>query len=113
MKNNIQSVLKHIAKREGNISKAQVAKLLGWSGSYFHSGFKKKVGVSFRAKLFQIKMEIAGSLLASSSMTVEQIANCLGYSERCNFHFHRAELCADRECQSDSFRPKFLPVLDR
>src|SRR5437773_5276259 len=85
MKNNIQSVLKHIAKREGKISKAQVAKLLGWSGSYFHSGFKKKVGVSFRAKRFQIKMEIAGSLLALTSMTVEQIATSLCYSERGNF----------------------------
>ena len=113
MDSNIEIALKEIAKCKGKISKAKVARLLGWSNSYFHQGFKEKVGVSFRAKRFQIKMEIAGSLLASSSMTVEQIANCLGYSERCNFHFHRAELCADRECQSDSFRPKFLPVLDR
>ena len=85
MKNNIQSVLKHIAKREGNISKAQVAKLLGWRASYFHRGFKKKAGVSFRTKRFQIKMEIAGSLLTSTSMTVERIATSLGYSERGNF----------------------------
>src|SRR2546425_12218966 len=92
MESNIQLVLKWIAKCQGNISKAQVAKLVGWSAGYFHQGFKKRAGVSFRAKRFQIKMEIAARLLTSTSMTVEQIAANLGYSERANFErvFKRA-----------------------
>jgi len=92
MESDIKVVLKRMEKCNGNISKAQVAKLLGWSASYFDRGFKKKTGISFRAKRFQIKMKIAGSLLTVTSMTVEQIAANLGYSERGNFEraFKRA-----------------------
>ena len=92
MESDIEVVLKWIAECQGNISKARVAKLFGWSAGYFHQGFKKKAGVSFRAKRFQIKMEIAARLLTSTSMTVEQIAANLGYSERANFErpFKRA-----------------------
>ena len=85
MESNIEIALKQIAKRQGKISQAQVAKLLGWSADYFRRGFKKKAGVSFRAKRFQIKMEIARSFLTSTSMTIEQIATNLDYSERGNF----------------------------
>src|SRR5437899_9178943 len=92
MERDIEVVLKRIAQCQGKISKARVAKLLGLSDSYFHRGFKKKAGISFRAKRFQIKMEIAGSFLTLTSLTVEQIAVNLGYSERGNFEraFKRA-----------------------
>ena len=78
-------VLERMAKCHGKITQAQAAKFLGWSINYFHRGFKKKAGVSFRAKRFQIKMEIARSFLTSTSMTIEQIATKLDYSERGNF----------------------------
>ena len=88
----IDVVLSEIAKCKGNINKARVAKLFGWSASYFRRGFKKTIGISFRAKRFQIKMEIAGSLLTLTGMTIEEIASGLGYSERANFEraFKRA-----------------------
>ena len=92
MAGDLDVVLERMAKCHGKITQAQAAKFLGWSINYFHRGFKKKAGVSFRAKRFQIKMELAGSLLTLTSMTVERIAGNLGYSERSNFEraFRRA-----------------------
>ncbi len=85
MQNDFEAVLKKIAARDANMSKARAVRLLGWRSSYFDRGFKKKAGVCFRAKRFQIKMETAASLLLLTDRIVEQIAIDLEYSDRFNF----------------------------
>jgi AraC-like DNA-binding protein len=85
MENDFEAVLKRIAARDANISKARAARLLGLSPSYFERAFKKKAGVCFRAKRFQIKMETAASLLLLTDRIVEQIAIDLEYSDRFSF----------------------------
>jgi transcriptional regulator GlxA family with amidase domain len=78
----LESVFKAMIKTKGNLSVVAAAKMLFLSADRFRHKFKELSGVSYRAACLNIKLDIAKTLLETTTWSVAEIAAELGYSER-------------------------------
>jgi AraC-like DNA-binding protein len=62
-----------------------IARELNLNRSYFSDIFKKSEGISPAKYLMNYRMELAGSLLSGSKISVSTVANSVGYSDVFNF----------------------------
>lgn len=77
-----------LARLDGNLSLSQAAKLVGRSPSTVSHLFKSRLGVSFKQRLLQLKLDAAERLLKESpAVTVAEVAAACGFSSP--FHFSR------------------------
>ena len=69
-----------------NINLEDVAKFIGFSGSYFSTLFKKETGLGFNQYLIDVRMEKAKELLKGSDNTVTRVCHMVGYSDIKHFN---------------------------
>ena len=77
------NILKICIKRESGIS--DIADNIGISRAYLNSSFQKELGMSAQTFLIDYKMHKAASLLVSTSLSVKEIANNVGYEDQLVF----------------------------
>lgn len=65
-----------------------LASNLGYHRVYFSNMFKRYMGKSPKQYLYEVRMEQAQLLLSSTELTIEQIANSVGYSDPLYFSKH-------------------------
>jgi AraC family transcriptional activator of mtrCDE len=63
-----------------------LARTSGLSRSSFMSRFRRAFGDSPMTVLRQLRMRRARTLLATGSLTIDQVASAVGYSSRSSFH---------------------------
>ena len=84
----IQKALRYITDRYAESLTAQgIAEMLGLSGLYFGSFFKRETGLSFRQYLTSIRLNHAEDMLASGEYNVNEVAAACGFSDV--FYFSR------------------------
>lgn len=73
------------------VSIGELAGKLGYHRAYFAQLFKRCKGCSPKQYLYRVRMEQAGHLLATTALTVEEIAASVGYNDPLYFskHFRR------------------------
>lgn len=69
-----------------NPSISEQAKKLKISDSYFQHLYRSEFGVSYQKDLINIKIEAAMSFLISTDMTMDQIAELVGYNNEVHFY---------------------------
>ena len=72
------NILKICIKRESGFN-------IGISRAYLNSAFQKELGISAQTFLIDYKMHKAASLLVSTSLSVKEIANNVGYEDQLVF----------------------------
>ena len=77
------NILKICIKRESGF--LIVADNIGISRAYLNSSFQKELGMSAQTFLIDYKMHKAASLLVSTSLSVKEIANNVGYEDQLVF----------------------------
>lgn len=83
--NAMARVLKALYVRRGQLTEAEAAQLVGLSPSRFRHGFKRQASVSFRTARLQAKLAHGAHLLTTTSLSIPEIAQLLGYSDRTKF----------------------------
>mgnify|MGYP000178727925 CR=1 FL=1 len=79
----IEYIKRYVSKRESGIS--DIADNIGISRAYLNSSFQKELGMSAQTFLIDYKMHKAASLLVSTSLSVKEIANNVGYEDQLVF----------------------------
>ena len=69
-----------------NINLNDIAEYLNMNPTYFSSYFKLKTGENFRTYLAGKKNSYAKSLLSDPELTIDEIAQKLGYADYRSFH---------------------------
>lgn len=64
---------------------SDIADNIGISRAYLNSSFQKELGMSAQTFLIDYKMHKAASLLVSTSLSVKEIANNVGYEDQLVF----------------------------
>ena len=83
----VRAAKQHIRERyQESISLEDVAKSIGFSGSYFSTLFKKETGMGFNQYLIDVRMEKSKELLRNSDSTVTKICHMVGYSDLKHFN---------------------------
>ena len=74
-----------------NITLEDVCGAVGFSSAYFSALFKKETGEGFSKYLTQVRMDRAKELLLETSLSVAQVCEAVGYSDRKHFTqtFHK------------------------
>ena len=62
-----------------------IAKQVGFNSSYFSSLFKKESGMNFQEYLIKVRMDKARELLTDTNLSIAQICQDVGYSDRKHF----------------------------
>jgi transcriptional regulator GlxA family with amidase domain len=81
----VSVVLEVLAERHGDLTQAEAARLVGVSRTWLRHVFKRNTNVSFRAACVRAKVTHAASLLATTTLTINEISVQLGYSDRTKF----------------------------
>lgn len=83
-------ILKYIGENYKNLTLERTAKHFGYHPDYLSTRFKKIAGVSFSQKLLSIRMEQATHLLLTTNLSIQEIAESVGYHDRSHFsrNFH-------------------------
>ncbi|HOJ09745.1 MAG TPA: helix-turn-helix domain-containing protein [Clostridiales bacterium] len=68
-----------------NISLSSVSECFGYNSSYFSRLFKENLGVNFLDYMYQIRIEKAKILLATTNITIQEIAEQVGFTNRISF----------------------------
>ena len=84
-----QYVMQHYREQ---ITLEEVCEAIGFSVSYFSTMFKKETGEGFSKYLTRVRIEEAKDLLRETNMSVAEICEQVGYSDRKHFTstFHKA-----------------------
>lgn len=81
-----QDILDYVSwNRLGVIRVAELAQYFGYHEKYISTFFKKMSGISLKQYLIQEKMNYAKAELISSSISINQLAYNLGFSDSHNF----------------------------
>lgn len=83
----------------GHLSLSQIAQRFGYHPNYLSSLFKKELGKSYSEVVLETRMERAAVLLRESNLSVEAVAQMLGYASASHFHkaFNRYYGCSPRQ----------------
>lgn len=83
-------ILKYIGEHYRDITLDSVAKHFSYHPDYLSYYFKKVTGESFSHKLLSIRMEQATHLLITTELSIQEIADAVGYHDRSHFsrNFH-------------------------
>lgn len=82
----IGSILKYMADHCDTATLSKTAAHFNYHPAYFSSLFHKKAYTCFSIKLQQIRLEQARKYLISTSMTMEQICEKIGFREKSHFY---------------------------
>jgi len=89
-----------------NIGVKEIAQKLNFSPVYLEKLFKKETGTTIQSRIIRHKLEQAENLLLTTSLSVNDIAKRLGYSDTVGLvHLFRKHLC----CTPLEFRKGKLP----
>jgi AraC-like DNA-binding protein len=80
-------LIQFIEAHDGNVTPDMLAKVLDLSPAYFSRVFRSTYGVSPKVWIVQQRIHFATVLLASTELTLKEMASRLGYSDF--FHFSR------------------------
>jgi two-component system response regulator YesN len=83
--NAMAQVLKALYVHRGHLTEAEAAQLVGISTSWFRHDFKRHTNMSFRTARVQAKLAHGAHLLSATRLTIPEIAQRLGYSDRSKF----------------------------
>ena len=81
----VQTLKEISAYRKLGIGISDIADNIGISRAYLNSAFQKELGMSAQTFLIDYKMHKAASLLVSTSLSVKEIANNVGYEDQLVF----------------------------
>ena len=87
----ITRILRALIANEGRLSEPQAAALVNLSPRSFRRNFTSFFGRTFRYVRFRVRMRAAQRLLRSTSLSIAEISERLGYSgrEKLDRAFHR------------------------
>ena len=77
------NILKTCIKNGIGIS--DIADNIGISRAYLNSSFQKELGMSAQTFLIDYKMHKAASLLVSTSLSIKEVSNSVGYEDQLVF----------------------------
>jgi AraC-like DNA-binding protein len=82
----IANAIEIIEKNYGDhLHLSQIAREVGLSRSRFEHLFKQETGQDYRSYLLSIRMAKAKDLMANQSLTIQQVADQVGYPHARNF----------------------------
>ena len=64
---------------------SDIADNIGISRAYLNSSFQKELGMSAQTFLIDYKMHKAASLLVSTSLSIKEVSNSVGYEDQLVF----------------------------
>lgn len=82
----IDEILQYIGQSPDNLSLQELADYFGYHPNYISNLIHKKTGKKFSELKIDSRMQKAKMLLSSTSLSVEDISNLLGYSDPSNFY---------------------------
>jgi len=80
--NRFGKIMKYLGEHYAETSLKDIAEVFGYHPDYLSTRFKKITGVTFQEKLLSIRLERAQYLLTSTNMTIEQIAEEVGFHDK-------------------------------
>lgn len=85
MNENTIFILEYMQKNYSTITLAHLAKFFNYSERQIHRIIKSTTGMTFGENIKKIRMSHAAKLLSESNMTIQEIADLLGYYDVSSF----------------------------
>lgn len=82
----IGKFLKYMTNNYSSVTLKSMAEHFNFHPSYFSQLFKQLAGATFSEKLLTIKLEHARRLLSTTNLSIKQIVDLIGFSEKSHFY---------------------------
>lgn len=90
----VEQVISYIRENiEADISVSALSDMVGMSPEYLSRVFKKSTGISLKKYIVNEKMEVAKTLLRTTSLPVTMISENVGYANYSNFTYTFHQIC--------------------
>lgn len=103
--NSVTPILRHIERNYRTCTLSSMANVLNMNPNYLSNLLKKHTGKSFIQLLHQQRIASAKTLLSNTSMTVNEIANYVGYENVSFFYKKFKSICG---CLPGQYRKKHI-----
>lgn len=82
----ISNIVSYISNNQNTVTLEELAKQFGYHPNYISSLIHKETGLTFKSIILKSRMERAVSLLKSTTLSIEEIAEFVGYNDTSNFY---------------------------
>lgn len=82
----IADIIRYISEHIGKVSLNEVAKRFSYHPNYLSSMLRKELGITFTKIVLKQRMERAAILLENTNLSVEEVAEMVGYENSSNFY---------------------------
>lgn len=82
----ISNIISYITNNQKNVTLDNLSKEFGYHPNYISSLIHKETGLTFKGIVLKSRMERAVSLLKSTTLSIEEISEFIGYNDTSNFY---------------------------
>ncbi|MBZ7975368.1 helix-turn-helix transcriptional regulator [Campylobacter sp. RM12637] len=82
----VDKIIEYINLNSNNVTLLDIASLFGYHPIYISKLLPKKIGKTFSQILLESRMQKAKLLIDNTDLSIEKIANMIGYSNNSNFY---------------------------